>query len=255
MWTRGVALVAGLILVGGSLGGCAALEPGPRTTEQMPIEDVGVVELAAGGSLNITLGTTPSLTVTAGEKVIDRLTADVESGVLRLGIRAESTGYVGEIRYELVISALSSITVLGSGDAAVDFTGTADPSIVVRGSGGVEAVGVDAQTVSLTVAGSGSIDVSGMKAQQLTARIDGSGGVRIDGTVADQDVELRGPGEYSASDLSTVDARVAVRGDGEASIAVSGALDAEVDGSGEIIYAGDPRVTEDVTGSGEVNRR
>lgn len=182
MWSRGVVLLTGLLLVGAGLSACASLDPGPRRTEDRPVEDVAVVELATSGSLDVTVGTTPSLTITAGEQVIDRLTADVESGVLRLGFRDEPREYVGEIHYELVVSALSSISVLGSGDARVDLAGATDPSIIVRGSGDVEATGIDAQTVALTLDGSGSIGVNDAAARQLTVRIDGSGGVRIDGT-------------------------------------------------------------------------
>lgn len=219
------------------------------------MEDVAVVELATSGSLNVTRGTAPSLTITAGEQIIDRLTAEVDDGVLRLGSQGEPREYVGEIRYELVVSTLSSITVEGSGDARVDVTGATDPSIVVRGSGDVEAVGVDARSLSLTLEGSGSIDVAEAQAPKLTVRIEGSGDVRIDGAVDEQDVELRGSGDYTAAGLDSIDARIAIRGPGEAEVSVSGTLDAVVDGSGEITYAGDPRVTKKITGSGELHRR
>ncbi|MDF2507969.1 MAG: hypothetical protein K0Q52_1828 [Microbacterium sp.] len=131
MRSRAFGLLTGLLLIGASLAGCASLDPGPPATEQRAIDDVSVVELATGGSLNITRGDSPSLTITAGEKVIDRLTADVESGVLHLEMTGTSAGYAGEIRYELVVGALASISVLGSGDATVDLSGAAEPVIVV----------------------------------------------------------------------------------------------------------------------------
>lgn len=252
MQTRAFGLLAGLVLVSASLTGCASLDPGPRATEQREIEDVSVVELDTSGSVNVTLGTKPSLTITAAEKVIDRLTADVDSGVLHLGSTDEDLGYPGEIRYELVVSTLSSLTVRGSGDASVDFTGEVNPEITVRGSGSVDARGIDGETVTLTLEGSGDIDVADATAQRLQVRIDGSGGVRIGGAVADQAVELRGSATYSASDLQSTDARIAAHGSGEATVSVSGTLDAVVDGSSEVIYSGDARVTKNVSGSGEL---
>lgn len=246
MRTRALALVCGFLLVGGSLAACASLDPRPRATEQWEIEDVAVIELATPGSLDITLGSTPSLTVTAGEQIIDRLTADVDSGVLRLGAKSAPLDYSGE--------AVSSLRVLGSGDARVDLTGTADPDIVVKGSGSVDASGVDAESATLTVDGSGEITIDDAKAEQLTVSIDGPGTVRVTGDVVRQQVELRGPGEYAASALESVDARISVRGSGEASVAVSGSLDALIDGSGEISYSGDAQVTKDISGSGELLR-
>lgn len=255
MRPRFLALAAALLLAASALSGCASLDPGPRATQQRPIDDVSVVELATGGSLSITLGEAPSLTVTAGEKVIDRLTADVTSGVLRLDTEGEPLAYAGEIRYELTITALSSIAVLGSGDATVDFTGAGDPTIVVKGSGSVDASGIDAQTLDLTVDGSGSITVADAATTDLTVRVDGSGGVSIDGSAADQDVEMRGSGDYDAPDLESIDATMLLQGSGMADIRVSGTLDAVIDGSGEIAYFGDPRVTKKISGSGDLVRR
>lgn len=254
MRSRAFGLFAGLFLVAASLAGCASLDPGPRATQQRAIDDVSVVELATGGSLNVTRGDSPSLTIIAGEKIIDRLTADVESGVLRLDMTGPSAGYAGEIRYELVIGTLTSISVLGSGDATVDLSGAAETVIVVKGSGTVVASGIDAERASLTVDGAGDIDVEDAAATQLTARIDGSGDVRISGTVTEQDVEVRGAGDYSASALDSVDARVTVLGSGDASVSVSGSLDVRIDGSGQITYSGDPRVTKEISGSGELHR-
>lgn len=254
MRSRALGLVSVLVILGPGLAGCASLDPGPRATQQRAVQDVSVVELATGGSLHVELGSTPSLTITAGEQVIDRLTADVDAGLLRLGTEGDSSDYSGEIRYDLVISALSSIRVLGSGDASVDFSGTDDPEIIVKGSGGVEARGVDADTLALTIDGSGDIDVADAFAREVMVRLDGSGSVRIDGTVTAQDTELRGSGEYSAADLQSVDARVVVRGPGEATVSASGTLDAVIAGSGEISYSGNPHVTKEISGSGEVNR-
>lgn len=254
MRTRVLALLGGLLLVGVSLAACASLDPRPRATEQREIVDVAVIELATPGSLNVSLGSAPSLTVTAGEQIIDRLTADVDSGVLRLGMQGEAVDDAGEIRYELVVSTVSSLRVLGSGDARVDFAGAAAPDIVVKGSGSVDASGVDAESATLTIDGSGEITVDDAKTQQLTVSIDGSGTVRIAGDVTRQQVELRGPGEYAATELHSVEARVAIRGSGEASVAVSETLDAVIDGSGEISYSGEAQVTKDISGSGELLR-
>lgn len=244
-----------LLLAGLALTGCAALDPGPKTTEEREIVDVEVVELDTGGSLHITLGGATSLTVTAGEKVIDSLTSEVDGGVLRLGTDGDPLGYAGEIRYDLTVTSLASITVLGSGDAHVDFTGTSDPVVVVKGSGSVDAAGVDAQTLSLALDGSGSIAVAGATAEEITVRVDGSGGVNIDGTAVRQDAEIRGSGDYSADGLDSDDARVVVLGSGMADVSASATLDAVIDGSGEIAYTGDPRLTEKVEGSGDVVRR
>lgn len=252
MRPRLLALSAVFLLAGAALSGCASLDAGPKTTQQRTITDVDSVELETGGSLRVTLGEAPSLTITAGEKVIDLLTADVEAGVLRLATEREPLSYAGEIRYDLTVTSLTSLTVRGSGDAEADFTGAADPTIVVKGSGSIDASGIDAQTLDLTVDGSGSITVADAVTADLTVRVDGSGGVSIGGSASDQDIELRGSGDYDAPDLESTDARIVLQGSAMADMQVSGTLDAVIDGSGEIAYSGDPHVTKKISGSGDL---
>ena len=252
MHRRLIALLTVLLMASAVSTGCASLDAGPKVTEQRTITDVDAVELETGGSLRVTLGEAPSLTITAGEKVIDLLTADIESGVLRLATEREPLSYAGEIRYDLTVTSLTSLTVRGSGDAEGDFTGAEDPIIVVKGSGSIDATGVDAQTLNLTVDGSGSITVAEAVTTDLTVRVDGSGGVSIDGTASDQDIEMRGSGDYDAPDLESVDATIVLFGSGMADMRVSGTLDAVIDGSGEVAYSGDPRVTKKISGSGDL---
>ncbi len=217
--------------------------------------DVSVVELDTSGDLTVSLGVTPSLRVTAGERIIDSLTAEIDDGVLRLSMDGEPMLRGGEIRYELTVSSLESLTVFGSGDAAVDFAGATSPSVTIRGSGDVEARGMDATDAELTIDGSGAIAVSDAALETLTVRIDGSGEVTIDGTTTTQRVEINGAGGYDAEGLRSTDAFVSIRGSGSAAVTADSTLEAVIDGSGDISYGGDARVTQEVSGSGDVTRR
>ncbi|MEV4774868.1 GIN domain-containing protein [Microbacterium sp. LWH12-1.2] len=254
MRSRLLVLSAAVLLIGSALTGCTSFGAGPRVTESLTIDDVSAVELDTGGSLHITLGNAPSLTVTAGAKVIDLLTAEVSAGVLRLGTQGEFFEYLGEIRYDLTVTSLTSLSVLGSGDATADFAGASDPIILVKGSGSVDATGIDGQTASLTVDGSGSIAAEAA-VRALTARIDGSGGISINGSTTDQIVEIRGAGGYEALELQSANTRIVTRGAGDAELLVSDTLDVIIDGSGDVEYAGDPRVTKSISGSGDLVRR
>lgn len=234
------------------LAGCGPVDTGPPTTQERAIEAVGAVELDTSGELIVTRGDRAALTVTAGEKVIDRLTSEVDDDVLRLGIDGEQLARGGDIRYELTLPALDTIAVQGSGEADVDFTGASAPVMLVKGSGSVRASGVIGDVATIALDGSGSIAMEDIDVRELATKIDGAGEVTASGTVVAQDVEIRGSGEYKAHDLQSTDARAMVRGSGAADVLVSGTLDATIDGSGEIRHSGDPEVTEKVFGSGEV---
>ncbi|WP_223628837.1 GIN domain-containing protein [Microbacterium sp. EST19A] len=238
-----------------ALGGCASFDSGPLVSEQRDVADVRMVELSTEGDLTISVGPTPALTVTAGERIIERLTAEVSDGVLRLDMAGESVLPNGRITYELTVTSLESIAVLGSGDATVDFTGAIEPVIVSSGSGDIEAAGIDATNADITMDGSGEVTVAGARVQNLTVRIDGSGGATIDGTADTQRVELNGSGEYEAADLRSASAFVGIHGSGGADITATAELEVVLDGSGDVSYGGDALVTKDVSGSGELNRR
>lgn len=238
-----------------ALCGCSSIDAGARISEQREISDVRMVELSTEGDLTVSVGAAPALTVTAGERIIDHLTAEVSNGVLRLDMKDGSMLPGGKISYELTVTSLESITVLGSGDATVDFAGASAPVIVSSGSGDVEATGIDAASTDITMDGSGEVTVAGAKVQILTVRIDGSGGAAVDGTADTQRVELNGSGEYEAADLRSTGAFVGVHGAGGADITATAGLEVVLDGSGDVSYGGDARVTKDVSGSGELSRR
>lgn len=63
---------------------------------------------------------------------------------------------------------------------------------------------------------------------------------------------MSGSGEYHASALATKTALVQISSSGNAELMVSDVLQVQISGSGTLRYSGDPRVTQDATGSGKV---
>lgn len=101
--TRTITLVTSLSICIAAFTGCSSAYTGPATTQEREIDTVNAVELDTSGELIVTRGEHIGLTVTAGEKVIDRLTSDVEDEVLHLGLDGEPLAWGGDIRYELTI--------------------------------------------------------------------------------------------------------------------------------------------------------
>jgi Putative auto-transporter adhesin, head GIN domain len=231
-----VPAVAAAALAAAALTGCGIQvgDPGPQTRQERDIADVTAVQLNTSGNLFVTEGESPSLTITAGEDVIDRLTSDVDGGTLELG--ADGTiGSMGEIRYELVVPRLEAVELSGSGDVGIE--------------------DVPAESLELVVDGSGDVTGGGVDVEELVVRISGSGTIDLEGRAGRQDVEISGSGDYLAADLDSSAARVNVEGSGTADVTVSDELDASVSGSGDITYGGDPSVSSDVDGSGDVSAR
>lgn len=216
------------------LAGCGVLgsDPGPRTTEERDVEGVTAVALETSGDLVVEEGATTSLTVTAGERVLERLTSEVRDGMLVLGTDRRGWGNQGEIDYLLVVEDLEAVHVRGSGDVEADGAATGDLEVVVEGSGDVRIADVDVDA--------------------LLVRLEGSGNVRLGGTAESQAVTIDGSGSYYGDDLTTEDATVSVQGSGSAEVHVTGALSASVSGSGSVTHTGGADVESDVQGSGAV---
>ncbi|WP_164737393.1 head GIN domain-containing protein [Georgenia sp. SYP-B2076] len=218
-----------------ALAGCGtALDgrAGAPTTQEREVEAVTAVSLAATGHLDIRAGATPSLRVTAGEDVIDRITTDVRDGVLVLGMDDAGWRHPGEITYELVLPAVDTITVAGAGDVDADLVPT--------------------RTLAINLDGAGDITARGIDVDELTVRVGGAGGITLTGAADRQVVAIDGLGEYDGDELTARDADVSIGGAGDAHVRVTDTLSATVDGAGEITHSGGAHVVSEVSGVGDV---
>lgn len=111
--------------------------------------------------------------------------------------------------------------------------------------------------LSSLVARSGATTrVSGLQGGQVELALEGLGQLRASGSVLKLVARVDGAGTLDLERLSVRDAAdVSVRGAGRAVVTVSGALNATVNGDGDILYRGSPIVFADTSGSGKVAPR
>lgn len=230
MKLRLVAALAGALAASVALAGCAG-NVGPTVSRDRDISDVTAVSLLTSGDLTITTGDEPTLTITAGQDVIDRLTSEVHDGVLVLDYQADLRN-PGKITYALVLPAVDTIRVAGSGDVQATLAPTAHLAISVAGSGDATVRGVDVDDLAVDVAGSGDVHATGSAGRQA--------------------VNVKGSGDYAGAALDSRDAVVSVSGAGDAEVHVTRTLDAVIGGSGSISHSGGATVTSDISESGDI---
>lgn len=229
MKTRLAALAAAAALVAVGLTGCVPL--GPMSSASPEIGDVTAVVLDTGGELVISEGE-PALTIHAPAGILDRLTSDVQNGVLVLGRRSGLAPFgFREIRYELTVQSLDSIEINGSGD--VDST-------------------VSGDELSIDIVGSGDVTVTGLDAQAVDVHIDGAGDIVFDGEADSLDIEIDGSGDIDSENLEVRDATVSIGGSGEVDLYVTDTLAVDISGSGTVNFSGGATVESDISGSGDV---
>jgi hypothetical protein len=92
--------------------------------------------------------------------------------------------------------------------------------------------------------------------RRIRLEISGSGEIEADGRCDSLEIEIPGSGEASLLALHTLDARAGISGSGKISLWASRSLDASIDGSGAIVYDGDPqRLMRDISGGGSIDPR
>jgi Putative auto-transporter adhesin, head GIN domain len=108
---------------------------------------------------------------------------------------------------------------------------------------------------ALNLSGSGQLSVTGINEPRLTVTVSGSGMLSAAGTATRLDVTLSGDGFAELSQLSASQVHAVVSGSGLIHVTATNSLDAEVPGTGAILYGGNPpQVTTSVTGVGTVTR-
>jgi hypothetical protein len=231
---RGIpAVLAAVTLL--ATAGCSlpGVEPGPVVTRDRAVDDATAIVLTTPGELVISVGETPSLEVTAGENVIDTLTARVADGVLRLEGSRSVGPVAGTIRYELTLPRVDSITIEGSGSVRADLSG--------------------GQALTIDIKGSGDLHGENLAATSVTTVVEGSGNVSLAGTTTEQSVSIRGSGDFDGLDLASTTATVDIAGSGDVELTVSDRLRASIAGSGDIRHGGGAKVDGSIAGSGDIS--
>jgi hypothetical protein len=208
-----VALLAVMLLVTA----CSITRGSGRlATEPRQVSGFTKIELSGTGEVTVQKTGTESLTISAEDNILPRLTSKVSDGTLDLGTKANAK-----------ISPTKPITY----------------SVTVK------------DLTGLAVSGSGTIHVTNLTTAALSIDISGSGTITANGTVDDQDLEISGSGRYQAEQLASKTVKAQISGSGTASVLATDRLDVEISGSGTLTYSGNPQVQQEISGSGRLIKK
>jgi hypothetical protein len=231
------------------------------------------------GKVYVKQGSPQKVEIEGNAESLEKVKTKVEDGRLVIGPEGSWRNWNwsndDRVNVYITVATIEGLAVSGSGEliAQTKITSTSHLSLDVSGSGSLTA-DVEAADVDADVSGSGEINLKG-KCKSFSADVSGSGRVKVDATVAGKaDFEISGSGQVLASgtadevkaeiagsgkilgaSLVTNVCRVDISGSGDVEITVNKELDADITGSGTVLYKGNPaRVNSDATGSGSVKR-
>jgi len=205
---------------------------GDMTTVSRTLPDFRSLVLASSGTVNITPGSTQSLSITVDDNVLEYITTEVHDATL-------------EIRTDNRVQ-LSNYTL------TVNITMTDLESLVLSGSGSI--IGQNPFTVdaaALVLSGSGNINIE-LDTEALSSVISGSGAINLTGSATQHAPVVSGSGTIHAFGLDSDNCAAVVSGSGIIEVTAANQLDAVISGSGNIYYKGHPAITQTITGSGSV---
>jgi hypothetical protein len=205
-------------------------------TEERDVSGFDRVTLAGFGEVNIAQGETESLTVSTDDNIMPYVRSEVRNNTLILDLDNEGWNRSYDpsegIHFNLVVKDLNRIDNSGAGTMMVEK--------------------LESDSLYVDLSGVGTLEIGDLTASELIVHQSGAGTVVVSGQVDGQELSHSGVGSYHAADMESKTAILDISGAGSATIWVTESLDIHISGLGNVIYYGNPRITQDVSGLGKL---
>ena len=175
-----------------------------------------------------------SIQVTAEENIQDYILVESDGKTLTISLKTSSyLNTTKKIKIRVPFEDLSELSMIGSGKIEGE-----DPLI--------------SDQVKVNLKGSGYIGIN-VETNTLVSELDGSGLMDISGVSNSVKINTTGSGKFEGRKLITEQAEISISGSGNSSIFVSKSLSGQINGSGTIIFSGNPVTNNvEISGSGKV---
>lgn len=215
------------------------------------------------GEVRISQGERAEVAVEAPEHVRPRLITVAAGGTLTLGYHHDWFGWFdwlwrpcwsyGSIIFHITVTKLTGLRLSGAGKVEISRLETDRLELVLSGAGSLGADEIETGAMEIKLSGAGSIRVNALSAGSLRTVLSSAGSVEIgSGRVGEQQIALSGAGNYHGGGLQSQAAKVRITGIGNATLSAAESLEAEISGFGKVLYHGQPRIIQKVTGLGRV---
>jgi len=187
----------------------------------------GVIDLV------MTQGDREQLFVTAEPRLLPNIVTRVEHHTLII----ETTGNLRtdkKLKVELTVRDLSHLEASDSVEVRIERLRSPALQLDVTGSADIRAVRLTLESLNLRVSGSASADLAG--------------------STGNQKVQVGGSADYRAGELDCAVARIVASGSASATLKVRESLEADVSGSAEVTYIGNPKIRKKVGDAASLER-
>lgn len=189
-----------------------------KITEERDVSGFTKITLNGSMDMDIHVGDSFSVTITADDSLMDRIETEVSGSTLYVGReRGSRRGFRNaRIIVKVTLPSLEGFGTNGSGDAWI----------------------------------------TGIDSDQFTFNQNGSGDTELSGTCQAGEFDMRGSGDLDARDFSCVTAGIDTNGSGDIVLSVTGDVSIDSRGSGDVTLYGEPSIKKLRTrGSGDLDIR
>jgi hypothetical protein len=202
-------------------------------------KEVTSVDLSGPVDLTVRYGPAASLTVTGEQRLLGNIETTEDGNRLHIGPRGLLLSHRHPLQATLVLPALGSLTVNGSGDSMVDGFSGESIALQLDGSGSIKFNG-RYRRVTAGLRGSGDMDLDVGNSDHVTTQIMGSGQVTVAGSCNELTAEATGSGELDARHLRADTVSVHQFGTGSSTVNAQKAVAVSVSGNGDVEVIGNP---------------
>jgi len=232
-----------------------------RATDLQPFD---TLELRGCFDAKLAAGTPQRVVVKATAEQHERLSVQQSGNTVTIGPAEAWSGTDVLCRGERVTVQITAsfakdrpvtLRVRGSGDLDADVPAASKLAVEIQGSGDLTLRG-SAADCELEISGSGEVVARPLECAVSTdVEVHGSGSVTLQGKTKTCDFDIHGSGNVAAQDFACESADVDVSGSGSIDLASIKSLGAEIHGSGNVRYRGEPTLRAvEVHGSGRLQK-
>lgn len=152
---------------------------GRAKTKQLPPTFFNKVVLEGAMDIDIKIGDTTSIELTADDNLIDLIDIKAKASTLIVGFTQNSSfSSITPITVKLTTPSLTAVEIKGTGDISVDGLNEDNFNAVVMGCGDIYLSG-KSHAASFEIMGNGDITASALTVNSLVARVMGNGDMEV----------------------------------------------------------------------------
>ncbi len=205
---------------------------GAIVKEERQVSGFNGIVFELSGNVYISQNGREALTLETDDNIIQHIKTEVKDG--KLTIRSDKSISPKRFNVYISVKGLNDLTLSGSGNIYADTQ-------------------INTSALELVLSGSGNITFPNLNSKETRAEISGSGNIEFNGIGENCIMEIDGSGNLNCFDYVTQNCNVKINGSGNAQINVKTGLNAQINGSGDVLYRGAPKsVKSEVNGSGKI---